>query len=78
MARKTLLPPLALSDESKKLLTDLSGSMTAPAREVIRAKVLLHYANGENISSISGLSESAGQLFTNASVKPLQPEPKLG
>jgi transposase len=55
MARKTLLPPLALSDESKKLLTDLSGSMTAPAREVIRAKVLLHYANGEDISSIKRL-----------------------
>jgi len=55
MARKTLLPPLALSDESKKLLTELSGSMTAPAREVIRAKVLLHYAKGEDISSIKRL-----------------------
>lgn len=55
MARKTLLPPLALSNESKKLLTDLSGSRTAPAREVIRARVLLHYANGEDISSIKRL-----------------------
>ena len=55
MARKTKLPSLALSDESKKLLTELSGSMTAPAREVIRAKVLLHYANGEDISSIKRL-----------------------
>ena len=55
MARKTLLPQLALSDESKKLLTELSGSMKAPAREVIRAKVLLNYANGEDISSIKRL-----------------------
>lgn len=55
MARKTLLPPLALSDESKKLLTELSGSMTAPAREVIRANVLLHYDKGEDISSIKRL-----------------------
>jgi transposase len=55
MARKTMLPPLALSDESKKLLSELSGSMKAPAREVIRAQVLLHYANGEDISSIKRL-----------------------
>ena len=36
--------------------------MTAPAREVIRAKVLLHYANGEDISSIKrhvGISRPA-------------------
>ena len=50
MARKTLRAPLVLSDENRKLLTELSGSMTAPVREVVRAKVLLHYANGaENI-----------------------------
>jgi hypothetical protein len=42
MARKTLRASLALSDESRKLLTELSGSMTAPAREVVRAKILLH------------------------------------
>jgi hypothetical protein len=52
MARKTMRAPLVLSDDSKKLLTELSGSMTAPAREVVRAKVLLHYANGADISSI--------------------------
>ena len=62
MARKTMRAPLVLSDESKKLLTELSGSMTAPAREVIRAKVLLHYANGAEISSIKrhvGISRPA-------------------
>ena len=52
MARKTARSPLVLSDDSRKLLTELSGSMTAPAREVVRAKVLLHYANGYEISKI--------------------------
>jgi len=62
MARKTLRAPLVLSDESRKLLTELSGSMTAPAREVVRSKVLLHYANGAEISSIKrhvGISRPA-------------------
>ena len=55
MARKTQRAPLVLTDESRKFLTVLSGSMTAPVREVIRAKVLLHYANGVEISSIKRL-----------------------
>ena len=55
MARKTQRAPLELTDESRKILTVLSGSMTAPAREVIRAKVLLHYANGVEISNIKRL-----------------------
>ena len=55
MARKTQRAPLVLTDESRKILTVLSGSMTAPAREVIRAKVLLHYANGVEISNIKRL-----------------------
>lgn len=62
MAQKTMRAPLTLSDESRKLLTELSGSMTAPAREVVRAKVLLHYANGAEISSIKrhvGISRPA-------------------
>ena len=62
MARKTMRAPLVLTDESRKLLTELSGSMTAPAREVVRAKVLLHYANGAEISNIKryvGISRPA-------------------
>ena len=62
MPRKTMRHPLALSDDSKKLLTELSESMTAPAREIVRAKVLLHYANGADISSIKryvGISRPA-------------------
>ncbi len=52
MARKSMRAPLLLTDESRKLLTELSGSMTAPVREVVRAKVLLHYADRVEISSI--------------------------
>ena len=52
MARKTKRAPLALPDDSKKILTELSGSRTAPAREVERAKILLHFANGVSISDI--------------------------
>ncbi len=62
MPRKTLRARLVLSDENRILLTSLSGSMTAPVREVVRAKVLLHYANGADISSIKrrvGISRPA-------------------
>lgn len=52
MARKTARAPLALSDDLKKMLTELSGSRTAPFREVERAKVLLLYADGVSISEI--------------------------
>ncbi|SDZ20166.1 Homeodomain-like domain-containing protein [Nitrosomonas sp. Nm58] len=34
------------------MLTELSGSRTAPAREVERAKILLRYAEGISISDI--------------------------
>src|SRR3990170_3525895 len=52
MARKTERAALLLSDDNRKILTELSGSRTAPAREVERAKVLLRYANGVTISNI--------------------------
>lgn len=62
MARKTNRAPLVLSDDNRKLLTEISGSRTAPAREVVRAKILLQYANGIEISSIKrnvGISRPA-------------------
>jgi len=62
MARKTMRASLELDDDKLKFLTKLAGSMTAPAREVTRAKVLLHYANGMDITSIKqqvGLSRPA-------------------
>lgn len=52
MVRKSERPSLILSDEGKKILIELSISRTAPVREVERANVLLHYANGLSISNI--------------------------
>ena len=52
MARKTGRAPLVLSDAHRQMLTELSGSRTAPVREVERAKVLLRYAEGRSISDI--------------------------
>jgi len=62
MARKTERAPLVLTDDIRKTLAELAGSRTAPAREVVRAKVLLHYASGVTISDIKrriGLSRPA-------------------
>ncbi|MGH8569604.1 MAG: IS630 family transposase [Gammaproteobacteria bacterium] len=52
MARETGRAPLLLSGSHRQMLTDLSGSRTAPAREVERAKVLLRYADGISICDI--------------------------
>lgn len=52
MARKTERAPLILSEDNLKILIDLSGSRTAPAREVERAKILLNYLKGETICQI--------------------------
>ena len=41
-----------LSDRERTLLAEVTASMTASEREKIRAKVLLHYADGVKISSI--------------------------
>jgi len=52
LARETRRARLALSDGHRQMLIELSGSRTAPAREVERAKVLLSYADGISISDI--------------------------
>jgi transposase len=52
MARVTRRAPLILSDAHRRQLTELSGSRTAPVREVERARVLLRYAEGRSISEI--------------------------
>ena len=57
MARKTKRAALVLADEQRAMLTELSGSRTAPIREVERAKILLGYAEG---ASISGLMRRVG------------------
>lgn len=52
MARKSRRAPLVLSHEERQRLKLLSGSRTAPGREIERAKVLLHYADGNSIAGI--------------------------
>jgi transposase/biotin operon repressor len=52
MARKSGRPSLGLTDEERERLKRLSGSRTAPGREVERAKMLLRYADGASIARI--------------------------
>jgi transposase len=52
MARKSKRAALVLAPEHRATLKELSGSRTAPAREVERAKVLLGYADGISITEL--------------------------
>jgi len=52
MARKSKRAALVLTPEHRATLKELSGSRTAPAREVERAKVLLGYADGVSITEL--------------------------
>jgi len=52
LARKTERAPLLLTEEQRQELTSLSGSRTASKREVERAGILLHYAEGVPILQI--------------------------
>ena len=52
MARKTKRAALVLTSEQRAMLAELSGSRTAPIREVERAKVLLGYADGASITDL--------------------------
>ena len=55
MARKTKRAKLTLTIENRAKLTELSGSRTAPIREVQRAKIMLGYADGASISDLMRL-----------------------
>jgi transposase len=52
MARTSKRAALVLTPEQRAMLQELSGSRTAPAREVERAKVLLGYADGISITAL--------------------------
>lgn len=56
MARKTKRTKLHLAIEQRSKLQQLSNSLTAPLREVQRAKILLHYANAVPILQIQKLT----------------------
>ena len=53
MPQSTQRAPLHLTEQQKAQLKQLSGSRTAPVREVQRAQVLLEYAEGRPIATIS-------------------------
>ena len=52
MAGKSKLPTLVLTPEERQRLETLKSSRAAPAREVERARILLHYHAGNNPSAI--------------------------
>jgi transposase len=52
MARKSGRAALVLSEEQRRMLSELASSRKAPVREVERAKVLLKFAQGSSISQI--------------------------
>ncbi len=52
MARKTKRAALVLTSEQRAMLAELSGSRTAPIREVERAKILHGYADGASITDL--------------------------
>lgn len=52
MARKSARAALRISESDEQMLKELSGSRTAPIREVERSKILLGYAEGLSISEI--------------------------
>ena len=62
MARKTTRAKLELGPEELDKLKHIAQSQTKPLREVQRAKILLYYHSGENITKIKqlvGLSRKA-------------------
>ena len=62
MARQTTRAKLKLSPEELDKLKRIAQSQTQPLREVQRAKILIHYHTGENITKIQqlvGLSRKA-------------------
>ena len=52
MAGKTKRAALLLTEDQKMMLKELSGSRTAPVREIERAKVLIGYADGISIADL--------------------------
>lgn len=52
VAGKSKLPPLILTAEQRQFLEGLSASRTSPLREVERARILLQYQAGLNLSAI--------------------------
>ena len=69
MARKTKRANLHLTIEQRSKLEQLSHSLTAPLREVQRAKILLHYANSVPILQIQKLTHISRPTIINVSTR---------
>lgn len=55
MSKSSSRAKLSLTDEERQQLVELAQSRTASIREVERAKILLNYADGSNISKIKSV-----------------------
>ena len=78
MARKTQRAPLTLSVEQRIKLEQLSKSRKGALREIQRAKVLLHYAEGASITRIQELVELSRPSIYKCIDKALAAGPEAG
>ena len=78
MARSTKRAGLILTDKQRKKIIQLSRSHKAPVREVQRAKVLLHYADGVPISKIQQLVNVSRPTIYKCIDKALAAGPEAG
>ena len=78
MARKTLRAPLTLSAEQRSKLEQLSKSRKGALREIQRAKVLLHYAEGASITRIEALVKLSRPSIYKCIDKALAAGPEAG
>jgi len=78
MARKTKRAKLRLTQEERDKLNKLSKSQKAPLREVKRAKILLHYADGKPITLIKKLVNVSRPTIYKCIDKALAAGPEAG
>lgn len=78
MARKTQRAELSMSADQRRRLVQISNSRKAPLREVQRAQVLLHYADGIPISQIQELVKVSRPTIYKCIDKALAAGPDAG
>lgn len=78
MARKTQRAELSMSADQRRRVVQISNSRKAPLREVQRAQVLLHYADGIPISQIQELVKVSRPTIYKCIDKALAAGPDAG
>jgi len=78
MARKTKRAVLSLSVDQRSKFEQISKSRKAPLREVQRANVMLHYADGLPISQIQALTKVSRPSIYKCIDKALAAGPDAG